>query len=128
MIGRHQNVWNEVNIEAAQRHNIAVARRKSGGGTVFHDLGNLNISFVTHRKKYDRKWNLQLVASVLRETWGLDVDVTERDDMLLDGKFKVQTQMFDYEYENLTVNMYFVRYLAQQRSLVEKLHITISRC
>ena len=89
VIGRHQNVWNEVNVEAAKIRNIAVARRKSGGGSVFHDMGNMNISFMTHRKQYDRKSNLQLVASVLRHAWNLDVTVTDRDDMILDGKYKV---------------------------------------
>lgn len=89
VIGRHQNTWTEVNTAAARAANVPIVRRKSGGGTVYHDLGNLNISFMTSRKKYSRKPNLEMVADILRTTWGLQVDVTDRDDMLLQDKYKV---------------------------------------
>ena len=46
IIGKYQDVQYEVNIEFVERNNIKVVRRYSGGGAVFHDLGNLNISFI----------------------------------------------------------------------------------
>ena len=89
VIGRHQNPWLECDIPAALQRDVAIARRKSGGGTVYHDLGNLNITFVTSKKKYDRKRNLNLIADALRENWKLNVTVTERDDIILNNKYKV---------------------------------------
>ncbi|XP_046842859.1 lipoyltransferase 1, mitochondrial-like [Xenia sp. Carnegie-2017] len=89
VIGRHQNPWLECNLKYLKGHEIKVARRHSGGGTVYHDMGNLNVTFMTSRSKYDRKKNLQLIAHSLSKTWGLDIDLSSRDDLILDGLFKV---------------------------------------
>jgi len=50
VIGKYQNVLAEVNLDFIQRNNIKIARRSSGGGTVFHDLGNLNLTFIENNK------------------------------------------------------------------------------
>jgi len=47
IIGKHQNTIEEINQEYVKDHNIQVVRRLSGGGAVYHDLGNLNFSFLT---------------------------------------------------------------------------------
>ncbi|MEK3733841.1 MULTISPECIES: lipoate--protein ligase [Paenibacillus] len=47
IIGKHQNTIEEINQEYVRDHNIQVVRRLSGGGAVYHDLGNLNFSFIT---------------------------------------------------------------------------------
>lgn len=52
IIGRHQNVWEEVNLNYTDKNSIPILRRISGGGTVYHDLGNLNYSIIT---SYDKK-------------------------------------------------------------------------
>ena len=49
VIGRNQNIYEEVNLPYCHQHNIDVCRRISGGGTVYHDLGNINISWITKR-------------------------------------------------------------------------------
>ena len=54
VIGAHQNPWEEINHQALLNNEIAVYRRISGGGAVYHDRGNVNLAFVTdhHPKKF----------------------------------------------------------------------------
>lgn len=47
VLGKYQNVYEEVNLRAVEESGVRVARRNSGGGTVYHDLGNLNYSILT---------------------------------------------------------------------------------
>ena len=54
VIGRHQNPWIECDVPALQADRIALARRVSGGGAVYHDRGNLNYSVILARERYDR--------------------------------------------------------------------------
>ena len=52
VIGRHQNPYVEANLPYLENAKVPFARRKSGGGTVYHDLGNLNCSFFSTRERY----------------------------------------------------------------------------
>ena len=51
IIGKHQNVWDEINRNYIQEKHIKVVRRYSGGGAVYHDSGNLNITFIQNSKE-----------------------------------------------------------------------------
>lgn len=87
IIGKHQNTIEEVNQDFVLDNDIQVVRRQSGGGAVYHDLGNLNYSFVinTQTSLYDFKALSQPIVQALREL-GVEVDFTGRNDLVLDGK------------------------------------------
>ena len=88
VLGRHQNAWVETDILEAKKRGIPLARRRSGGGCVYHDLGNINLTFFTSKKFYNRKRNLNFISNHLRENWCLDVNLNCRDDMLLKNTHK----------------------------------------
>lgn len=89
VIGRHQNPWLESNVPFLGEREIALARRNSGGGTVYHDRGNLNITFFTPRERYNRKYNLELITRGLYRGFGIKSFINERDDIIVRDKYKV---------------------------------------
>lgn len=88
IIGKHQNTIEEVNIGYVQEKNIAVVRRISGGGAVYHDRGNLNYSFITKHTNDSinnfRKFT-QPVTNALRGM-GIEAELSGRNDITIDGK------------------------------------------
>ncbi len=54
VVGKHQNVMSEVNMDFVRENNIPVVRRISGGGTVYHDLGNINLTQISASRKMDQ--------------------------------------------------------------------------
>ncbi|CAH1257319.1 LIPT1 [Branchiostoma lanceolatum] len=90
VIGRHQNPWAECKVKRLQELGIHLARRRSGGGTVYHDFGNLNVTFLTSRDTYRRKQNLQDLVTALKGRWpSLDLSVNKRDDLVLNDRYKL---------------------------------------
>lgn len=89
VIGRHQNPWLEANVDFLSNKGIDIARRNSGGGTVYHDRGNVNLTFFTPRGLYNRKNNLEVIQKAVARNFALDVDISSRDDLLLNNHFKV---------------------------------------
>ncbi|XP_005400796.1 PREDICTED: lipoyltransferase 1, mitochondrial [Chinchilla lanigera] len=90
VIGRHQNPWQECNLTLMREGGVKLARRLSGGGAVYHDMGNINLTFFTAKAKYDRMKNLKLIVRALNTVQPqLDVQATKRFDLLLDGQFKI---------------------------------------
>ncbi len=75
VIGRHQNPWTESNLPFLRENEISLARRNSGGGTVYHDLGNLNCTFFTRRSSYDRRRNLDIICSAIRVRGNIEAKV-----------------------------------------------------
>lgn len=86
VIGRHQNPFTETNVCQLEAAGIELARRNSGGGTVYHDRNNLNCTFFTPRLRYDRKYNLNLLTRAIYREYGIDTEIGPRDDILLHGK------------------------------------------
>ncbi|XP_060084041.1 lipoyltransferase 1, mitochondrial-like [Ylistrum balloti] len=89
VIGRHQNPWLECNVSEGTALGVNIVRRGSGGGTVYHDEGNLNCSFITDKRYYDRRRNLQFVINAIMSRWDIDLQINERDDIILDQLYKV---------------------------------------
>lgn len=88
IIGRNQNTLEEINDDYVRKNNISVVRRMSGGGAVYHDLGNLNFSFITEYKPENlhnfKKFN-QPVIRVLQEM-GVNAEMSGRNDILVEGR------------------------------------------
>ncbi len=87
--GKHQNVCAEANFRFCKENQIDIARRLSGGGTVFHDLGNINFTFIKNltegiEKAVNYKQFLEPVRHVLLEL-GIPTSYSHRDDLLLNG-------------------------------------------
>ncbi|XP_059484518.1 lipoyltransferase 1, mitochondrial isoform X2 [Neocloeon triangulifer] len=89
VIGRHQNPWREAHVGTLAERKVQLARRNSGGGAVYHDLGNLNLSFMTPRDGYNRQANLQVISNALRREFALESEISPRHDLLIDGKLKI---------------------------------------
>lgn len=86
VVGRHQNPFAETNVSQLARNDIELARRNSGGGAVYHDLGNLNCTFFVPRARYDRKYNLNLITRALYREYAINADISDRDDITVMGK------------------------------------------
>ncbi|KAI1702643.1 putative lipoate-protein ligase A [Ditylenchus destructor] len=83
VIGRHQNPWLEADLKYCEENSIKLARRHSGGGTVYHDLGNLNVSLLTSQKRHNRHRNLSWLAECLNSELGISLVPTKRDSLVL---------------------------------------------
>ena len=86
VVGCYQNICREVHVRALLEQNVPVVRRMSGGGTVYHDLGNLNYTLITGQSgalDYDR-----CLAPVLRalNALGVPAQKSRTCDMTVDGK------------------------------------------
>lgn len=87
VVGKHQNVLAEVNYRFAYENKIPVIRRISGGGTVYHDEGNVNFTFIQNGeegKLINFKAFITPVAEFLRSK-GVDAEIGPRNDILIDG-------------------------------------------
>lgn len=87
VIGKHQNTIEEINTAYVKEHGVQVVRRLSGGGAVYHDLGNLNYSFIINAPtgKYNfREMSQPVVDTLIR--LGVNVEFSGRNDLVIDGK------------------------------------------
>lgn len=88
IIGKNQNAIEEVNLKYTKEHDIAVVRRLSGGGAVYHDLGNVNFTFVVNYRPEDFNSIERFARAVVKalDKLGTKAEFTGRNDITIDGK------------------------------------------
>lgn len=85
VIGRNQNPWRECDVGRARREKVPLARRFSGGGTVYHDAGNLNYSFIVPRAGYDQSAIYAHVLAALQSV-GVNAVRQGKSNLVVDGR------------------------------------------
>jgi len=85
VIGRSQNPWVECKTDKMAEDNVYLARRQSGGGAVFHDLGNTNFTFLSPKVDYDQEANFTIIINALKKL-GVDATLSGRNDMQVGDK------------------------------------------
>ncbi|AJO17413.1 MULTISPECIES: lipoate--protein ligase LplJ [Bacillus] len=105
IIGKNQNTIEEINTKYVDENGIIVVRRLSGGGAVYHDLGNLNFSFITKDDGNSfhnfKKFTEPVVAALKR--LGVDAELSGRNDLMANGRkisgnaqFSTKGRMFSH--------------------------------
>ncbi len=85
VIGKNQNPWKECRVALLEKEGGKLARRISGGGAVFHDVGNLNFSYLIDREKYHVPTQLGVILSAVRKL-GIHAKFSGRNDLTIDGR------------------------------------------
>ena len=82
VIGRAQNPWKECNTRRMEEDNVRLARRSSGGGAVFHDLGNTCFTFMAGKPEYDKTISTAIVLAALKAL-GISAEASGRNDLVV---------------------------------------------
>ena len=85
VIGRNQNCWKECNVNLLEQEDGFLVRRLSGGGAVYHDLGNLNFTFLVRKENYDVARQMQCIVRAM-EILGIHAEISGRNDATVDGR------------------------------------------
>jgi len=126
VIGRYQNPWVECNLQKMEEDNVKLARRQSGGGSVFHDLGNLNFTFINGKEHYDKDRNVRIIQAALGR-FGITAAASGRNDILVEdrkvsGSAYKETREICFHHGTLLVNANLGRlgeYLNPERKKLE---------
>lgn len=85
VIGQNQNPYAECNVSLLEEDDGFVMRRRTGGGAVYHDLGNLNFSFIVPYEIYDQSRQFAVLQKAVAQ-YGLPTEVSGRNDVLCQGR------------------------------------------
>lgn len=88
IVGKNQNTIEEINMDFIKENDIQVVRRVTGGGAVYHDLGNLNFSFIIKAESIReidfKKYTIPIIKAL--EKLGIPCELSGRNDITIDGK------------------------------------------
>ncbi|MDF7801005.1 biotin/lipoate A/B protein ligase family protein [Pontiellaceae bacterium B1224] len=84
VIGKNQNPWKECRLDWMEKEGVPLARRISGGGTVYHDAGNLNYCVITARETYREEQAYRLIFQAL-ERFGIRAEKTGKSNLSVNG-------------------------------------------
>lgn len=126
VIGKNQNPWLECRTALLEQEGGKLSRRLSGGGAVFHDLGNLNFTFIMCKEDYDLDRQLSVIQAACALA-GITAEKSGRNDILADGrKFSgnafYQNRTHAYHHGTLMVNVdkeKLGRYLSPPKAKLE---------
>jgi len=85
VIGRHQNPWSECDLAKMEADGVKLARRQSGGGAVFQDLGNSIFTFMSDRDNYSKERNNAILTRAIGR-FGITAEPAGRNDIVVDGR------------------------------------------
>lgn len=123
VVGRNQNTLSEIHYEYVKEHGIRVVRRMSGGGTVFHDMGNVNFTFVVNSGDDFNNYRrfCEPIIGFLK-TLGVEATLSGRNDILVDGK-KISGNA-QYMYKNRVMHHGTLLFAASQDRISEALKVS----
>ncbi|MBE7034993.1 MAG: lipoate--protein ligase [Ruminococcaceae bacterium] len=123
VIGRNQNTMAEINYDYVRKNSISVVRRMSGGGAVFHDMGNINFTFVVNSGDDFSNYQkfTEPVIGFLRSL-GAEAELRGRNDLVIEDK-KISGNA-QYMYKNRMLHHGTLLYNAEQNHLAEALRVS----
>lgn len=86
VIGRNQNPYLECDVSQLTASGVHLARRISGGGAVYHDLGNLNFTFIYHESRKNLDKQLNVIKKAVEALGGVTVELSGRNDLTIQGQ------------------------------------------
>jgi len=95
VIGRNQNPWKECHLQRMEEEGVTLARRSSGGGAVYQDLGNTNFTYLSSMTHHDKKVNTQIICDALAKNFNVKAEASGRNDIVVNGQ-KISGSAYKY--------------------------------
>lgn len=103
IIGKHQNPWKECKVQQLEEDGITLARRKSGGGCVYQDLGNSVFSFINPVEQFEKvdfkTMNNDVLINALQSRFGITAAASGRNDLVIEKEGEVDKKISGSAYK-----------------------------